>query len=1289
MNRKLLKTIEWLFFIVAGFILLLAILLTVARFTFPQFSRYQPQIASWASKELGQPVKIGGLDAAWIGLTPSFGFKNISLLDKSTQKPMLTIRHFYIKLNLLSSLIHWQVVPSQINLDGVSFTVAQQSRYDYKVNGYDYHLGDQHNQSGDSQMKSFFDWMLKQQEVSLRHVNINWQPKEGQAHEIRNLRLLLENSLLHHRLMGAVIVNQKQQPTKVNWIINFSGNLFANPQFKADFYLKARNISLENWLSNKAYFGVVPKQGIGDISAWGRFEGQDLVELHAVPSLSDFVLQSSVTGKPIKFNHLAGNFLWQKVKAGWVLAANQVNIGFQNQTWPENKFSFRYQPQADNQPAMQILAAKDIELAGLRRFLLGTELLPKAEYDWLERLKPTGNIRNLMLKHIGAPNQLGQLSISAGFEKLGISRWHKIPGVSNLTGWVNITPKSGQALINSQAVKLDFGDMFLAPIQFDQLSGSATWDGLHSSNWQLQVKQLNFANQNLAVNTDLILKNSENGPVLNLLGSYHLTNFAKAKDFMPFGIMKPKLADWLRAAFVSGTGIQGTVVFRGPLDKFPFDQQQGVFIVDGDFNNLEFDFNSDWPNIDGLSGNVVFQNRSMTVLSHSGSLMGSAIKTVAGNIPDLDKPVLSVDGDVTGDTSQGMMFVHNSPLEKKLGKSLAGFALSGPMSLKLKLKIPMTGTDRHDEVSGDVSLIGAKIAVPDLKIAINNVNGDFTFTDDGLYAKKLTGEFMNAPMTIQIDTKQDQKKSSTTTVKMAGRFDAKTLKEMYHLNFLQGVSGTSDFSGQYDIHQQDGSESDLLTLNSDLKGIIVDLPAPFGKKADVPEAFKFTMRPLKTKLLLSIDWKNKLAGLFDFHQIKKNWDLKEVKLLFGGGEPTLSSKTGLYLEGRLSSFDWALWQPYINRFFKKGDDKGTDDLPLRQIRLSAKTMKAEGIELTNATVDLQPAPNVWAIDIDSDNVVGKVNYFFNRKKPLLQARLNKLFYISSKSKHKETVNPADLPQFDVVINDLQFDNRHFGAVELETEPTQSGLRIDHLIVESPIAYLNAAGSWQNSPHGQITRVYGRFETNNLGSALSQWHVTSSLANGKGNAAFTLAWLGSPMSPRIESLDGKLSLAFQDGRIINIGEKAQAEMGLGKVLNLLSLQTLPRRLHLDFSDLTKKGFSFDSMQGNFDFKRGNAYTKDFDLNGPVADVRAQGRIGFKQKDYDFELTVVPHITSSLPIIATIAGGPIAGAVTWVANKVFGREISKIAESKYHVVGSWVKPEFIELPAPTYNHERQSP
>ena len=132
-----------------------------------------------------------------------------------------------------------------------------------------------------------------------------------------------------------------------------------------------------------------------------------------------------------------------------------------------------------------------------------------------------------------------------------------------------------------------------------------------------------------------------------------------------------------------------------------------------------------------------------------------------------------------------------------------------------------------------------------------------------------------------------------------------------------------------------------------------------------------------------------------------------------------------------------------------------------------------------------------------------------------------------------------------------------------------------------------------------------------------------------------------------------------------------------MLNLFSLNSLQRRLSLDFTDLTKEGFSFDRMKGTFVLTDGNAYTDDFVIEGSSAIIKISGRTGLVSHDYDQLIEVTPQVSSGLPLAGAIAGGPAVGAAVYLAEKLVGDNFNRMAQVNYKVTGSWENPVYTRL------------
>ena len=146
-----------------------------------------------------------------------------------------------------------------------------------------------------------------------------------------------------------------------------------------------------------------------------------------------------------------------------------------------------------------------------------------------------------------------------------------------------------------------------------------------------------------------------------------------------------------------------------------------------------------------------------------------------------------------------------------------------------------------------------------------------------------------------------------------------------------------------------------------------------------------------------------------------------------------------------------------------------------------------------------------------------------------------------------------------------------------------------------------------------------------------------------------------------------------------GQFNKLEPGVGRLLGVLSLQSLPRRITLDFRDVFSQGFAFDSINGNLSMNKGVIETRDLQISGPAAKVLMSGSASVPQETQNLKVRVQPAIGESLAVGAMIAH-PAAGALAWLAQKVLRDPLDQAFAYDYSVTGSWADPKVEKLSAP---------
>jgi uncharacterized protein YhdP len=173
---------------------------------------------------------------------------------------------------------------------------------------------------------------------------------------------------------------------------------------------------------------------------------------------------------------------------------------------------------------------------------------------------------------------------------------------------------------------------------------------------------------------------------------------------------------------------------------------------------------------------------------------------------------------------------------------------------------------------------------------------------------------------------------------------------------------------------------------------------------------------------------------------------------------------------------------------------------------------------------------------------------------------------------------------------------------------------------------------------------------------------------------SVEWEGCTSGDAIARMDGKVHLALDDGQLLDV------KPGAGRMLGLLSVVELPRRLALDFRDVTEKGLAFDKVRGDFDLRKGSAYTQNLLLKGAAVDIGVAGRTGIAAEDYDQTIVVSGNPSGPLTVAGALAGGPVGAAGALVISQLFKGQLAGLARAYYRVTGPWSNPVVERIAAP---------
>ena len=374
------------------------------------------------------------------------------------------------------------------------------------------------------------------------------------------------------------------------------------------------------------------------------------------------------------------------------------------------------------------------------------------------------------------------------------------------------------------------------------------------------------------------------------------------------------------------------------------------------------------------------------------------------------------------------------------------------------------------------------------------------------------------------------------------------------------------------------------------------------------------------------------------------------------------------------------------------------------IALKTQQLKAAGKLFHNVTLDASRRGNTWLAGVTADELQGRLEYLPTQGKTpgKLTARLDRLMLKTagdpppsqppSGDSAPARNDPAAMPALDVEVNALELDGRALGLLELQAvnrlaDGNAREWRLSKLNLRLPEAHLTATGNWadlsgpeapgaQANPSGKPRRTALSFklDVKDSGALLQRFGMVGVFKGGKGHLDGNLAWLGAPTAFDTGSLSGQVKLDMASGQFL------KAEPGLAKLLGVLSLQSLPRRLTLDFSDVFSQGFAFDFIRGDALIERGVARTNNLQMKGVNAAVLLEGQADIGKETQDVRALVVPEINAgTASLIATVIN-PAVGLGTFLAQAFLRQPLIQASTQAFRIHGTWADPQVDKVDAP---------
>ncbi|NEX62003.1 YhdP family protein [Noviherbaspirillum galbum] len=902
-----------------------------------------------------------------------------------------------------------------------------------------------------------------------------------------------------------------------------------------------------------------------------------------------------------------------------------------------------------------------------------------------------------------------------------------IPGIENLTGRVDANDRGGSFSLASEQLKLRLPGYFSEPdVPLDRLAMQAGWAFQDNNRLLLDVQKMEFAQDQLHGSLTgkhlLSLDESPGKPhgQIDLNGRFNGLEIAKVGRYLP--LQTPQgLRDWLTGALVGGTANDVKLRIKGDLAQFPFQAGKGgkpgsrgefsvnAKIANGALNYAPGHAGKDgsaplWPLLENINGSISFEHARMEVHAASARTSGVDLANVKAVIPDLGahERELQIDGEAQGPLQEFIRFTNTSPVEDWIGQFTSETEATGNARLGLKLQMPLARLP-DTKVKGTLQFNGNTVALSKIIPPLSNATGKLEFYERGFTLGGVRASFLGGPVTLSGGTQRD----GNIVVKGEGNLTADGVRKVYATPMTQRSSERITGGARYATTIRVRNHRPEIVVESNLAGLGLDFPVPLRKTASesLPLRFEMTGLPSNDPALLRDELKLSLGSAISARYERQKGADKEAewRVVRGGigvNVPAPIPDSGVSANVSLRSLDIDAWRraasSIVTTQSQASSPAGTgkeanDQLSIMQY-IDPDILAARATELTimdkkldNVVVGASHQKGVWQANIDSDQASGYVTW---NEAPAGQpglgrvtARLSSLIIPKSAASDVgdllEGKNATtQIPALDIVAENFELFGKKFGHVELLANnvrgPAGREWRINKLAMVNADAELNGTGKWISRDSDSVSSLNYTLNIIDAGRLLDRLGFPNVLRGGNGKMEGEISWKGLPFSLDIPSLSGQVKLDMASGQFLKV------DPGAAKLLGVLSLQSLPRRLALDFRDVFSEGFAFDGITANAAIAQGVARTDNFKMRGSAATVLIDGNADIAKEAQNLHVVVIPELNvGAASVVYGLAVNPVIGVGTFLAQLFLRDPLMKAFTFEYQITGPFKDPVVTKL------------
>ena len=821
--------------------------------------------------------------------------------------------------------------------------------------------------------------------------------------------------------------------------------------------------------------------------------------------------------------------------------------------------------------------------------------------------------------------------VFADVDTFEIQAGRSIPHVGPVQGHLFLEGSRGWFDFEAQSATFSLPEIFPQPWEQQALSGTIVFDRTDHG-LLLRGQDLRVQNDVQDVRGALLLdlpRETEQQMQLEL--TVNASTGALA-GLLP-NVLDDEVRDFLTRAVEEVDVHQGRISYSGPLGA-KVDRSRRELSMRFPMTAYRFKPLTTWPAFVGTDGVVDFVSQRARIEFANPDFGGLSVSRVVARQHQDDGRRIDIKGQLSGEASVALEILDQAQVKPdSLGSEIV---LDGMLRGDVTLSVPIGEQPEGTVVIESDDLV---VAISELSEPFTQVKGQAEYRlNDGFYAERLAGQLLGDSVEAAVTVADGQ-----TDVVAQARLKTANISQLISLGFDETqLYGEADWS----IVGRGKDQEFVLSLETDGRGLASRLPEPLAKEPD-------QIGRIVLNLNSAPESKSFNAKLFETTEVRGSLGTNPLAIEVVTPEASI--------------VDWATLPS------RDGDG------PSLSILLKTERLVLGDTPLKVDKTAINLKTDEFEVSFDGSEMAGRVSRI--GEGPLL-IDLEYLVLPEGgdlldppEEDPLFDYNPGQLPSAKIRVSQLKRGKTNYQDMTIVLVSGDSRLDATTLEFDRDGQRFQGELAWVFQNDEAKSALLLRAQGSELGNILRVNEDEPLLEADSGRFVSNLTWAGSPLGFSVLTSEGEVELSLQDGRFLDLGNSAEVL----RLFGILNIETITRRLRLDFLDLVQPGVAFDSVSAKAKISNGQLrFDPEFAMKGPSSSFRMTGTADLVNQQLNQKLEVDIPLTNNLPLASVLLGAPQVGGAIYLVEKALGKKIIKVGKTDYRIEGSFDDPQVSLIP-----------